>query len=149
MHGSAVVAPAQDELPDFPYLSHMSNYAITGSSDREFDEYVFFDGKQMVSLEGKKYSKEYSVKENSPIASQLQILRNYGNAVKAAGGAVVHEGECGTGCEGKGGRFETLKMSKDGREIWVEIEPSADGQWYRLNAIERGEMKQDVGAKGQ
>ena len=88
--GFAGVAHAEEALPDFPYLSHLANYYLHDSDDREFDEFSFFNGKEMVTVEGKKFAKKYSLKDGATQASELQITRNYANAAKAAGGEVLY-----------------------------------------------------------
>ena len=60
---------AQEALPDFPYLSHLPTYDLTDSNDRQFDEFSFFNGKEMVTVEGKFFSKRYSLKQGATPAS--------------------------------------------------------------------------------
>ena len=137
---------AQEALPDFPYLSHLPTYDLTDSNDRQFDEFSFFNGKEMVTVEGKFFSKRYSLKQGATPASPLQITRNYANAVKAAGGEVLYEGTADVeGIKDKNGdRMASLKLAKDGKEIWGEVLPFNLGNAYDLHAIEKGEMKQEV-----
>jgi OOP family OmpA-OmpF porin len=144
--GLVLQTHAEETLPDFPYLSHLSNYYLHDSADREFDEHSFFDGKQMVTVEGRLYAKNYSLKDGALQASELQITRNYVNAAKAQGGEVLYEGKTEVeGCKDKAGnRIATLKLNQDGKEIWIEIIPYNNGSNYYLNAIEKGQMKQDV-----
>ena len=144
--GLALVAHTEEALPDFPYLSHLANYYLHDSDDREFDEFSFFNGKEMVTVEGKKFAKKYTLKDGATQASEMQITRNYANAVKAAGGEVLYEGKADVeGLKGKSAnRIATLKLIKDGKEIWIEVIPINNGADYYLNAIEKGEMKQDV-----
>jgi OmpA-OmpF porin, OOP family len=142
------VGHADEALPEFPYLSHLTNYKLNNSDDREFDEFSFFDGKKMVNVEGRLYRKTYALKEGALEASPLQITHNYVNAVKAQGGEVLYEGK--TDAEGmkdkSGDRLATLRMHKDGKEIWIEVIPYNGGGSYYLNAIVKGEMKQEVAA---
>jgi outer membrane protein OmpA-like peptidoglycan-associated protein len=140
------VLHAQEALPDFPYLSHLPTYDLTDSNDRQFDEFSFFNGKEMVTVEGKFFSKRYSLKQGATPASPLQITRNYANAVKAAGGEVLYEGTADVeGIKDKNGdRMASLKLAKDGKEIWGEVLPFNLGNAYDLHAIEKGEMKQEV-----
>lgn len=140
----AGVAPAQKALPDFPYLSHLPDYSLDVSNDREFDEFSFFNGKEMVTVEGKKYAKRYNLKKGATAASELQVTRNYANAAKEAGGEVLYEGTAKVaGLKGKpANRIAVLKLINAGKEIWVEVIPGNKVYW--LNAIEKEEMKQDV-----
>jgi hypothetical protein len=52
-------------------------------------------------------------------ASELQVVRNYANALRAIGGTVLIDGACeGVKCEDYDGwAFVSLKTSKDGSEI--------------------------------
>jgi OOP family OmpA-OmpF porin len=79
----------------------------------------------------------YNVKRGvAPVPSALQIVRNYQNAVKAAGGQVLDDHP------GSGWHATTLRMKKDGKEIWIKIE--ARGNEYSLDLAEREAMQQDV-----
>jgi OOP family OmpA-OmpF porin len=143
--GEAVEA---SPLKDSPYFSGMPYYVLSASADKEFDAYTFFDGKKLVTVEGKLWSKEYWLKENAPSGSDLQITRNYANAVKGLGGAVFIDGFCdGDACGDKSAfRLMTGKLTKDGKEVWVEVVPHNDGSDYTLTVVEKEAMKQDVTA---
>jgi OOP family OmpA-OmpF porin len=135
-------------LTDSPYFSGMPNYMLGASSDKDFDAYEFFDGKKLVTVEGKLWSKEYWLQEKAPSASELQITRNYANAVKDLGGTVFIDGTCdGDACGDKSSfRLMSGKFTKNGKEIWVEVVPHNDGIDYLLIVVEKGTMKQDVTA---
>jgi OmpA-OmpF porin, OOP family len=135
-------------LTDSPYFSGMPNYMLGASSDKDFDAYDFFDGKKLVTVEGKLWSKEYWLQEKAPSGSDLQITRNYANAIKDLGGTVFIDGSCdGDACGDKSSfRLMTGKIAKNGKEIWVEVVPHNDGADYTLTLIEKGTMKQGVTA---
>jgi OmpA-OmpF porin, OOP family len=135
-------------LTDSPYFSGMPNYMLGASSDKDFDAYDFFDGKKMVTVEGRLWSKEYWLKEKAPSASDVQITRNYANAIKDLGGTVFIDGSCdGDACKEKSAfRLMTGKITKDSKEVWVEVVPHNDGSDYTLTVVEKGAMKQDVTA---
>jgi OmpA-OmpF porin, OOP family len=135
-------------LTDSPYFSGMPNYMLGASSDKDFDAYDFFDGKKLVTVEGKLWSKEYWLQEKAPSGSDLQITRNYANAIKDLGGTVFIDGACdGDACGDKSSfRLMTGKITKNGKEIWVEVVPHNDGADYTLTLIEKGTMKQGVTA---
>ena len=144
------IARAQEEPKDCPYFSAMPNYELGSSEDKEFDAHSFFNGKGLVSIEGKLWSKYYSLKEGATQASELQITRNYANALKAIGGTVYIEGLCeGEKCgDYEGWKFVSGKASKDGKEIWLEVAVYNSGQNYQMTVVEREAMKQDVSASG-
>ncbi len=140
---------AQDsEFEDTPYFSGMPNYKIIDAADKEFDKYNFFNGKNCATIEGKKFSRSYTLKEDAKQSSDLQISRNYSTAVKNMGGIVVFEGVCeGANCaENCGYQMMVGKVLKDNNEMWVEVVPFNDGNDYYLTIIVKEEMKQDVTA---
>jgi OOP family OmpA-OmpF porin len=136
---------------DNPYLSRMPNYLITDFEEKEFEAFQFCDGKALKTIEGK-YSKiYYEINENVTSASDLQISRNYANAVRNIGGTVLYEGTawesnceegnfCGTG------RLVTANIEKGNKELWVQISTCDNGNDYTLTMIEREAMKQDITA---
>jgi len=135
---------------DAPYFSGMPNYAIHTVSDKEFDAYRFYNGRDCTAVEGKKFYRGYSLKENALQASDLQITRNYANAVKAMGGAVLFEGECsGAECvQNCGYRMMVGRVKKGTSELWIEVIPFNDGYDYDLTLIEKEAMKQEVTYSG-
>ncbi len=147
---AAGFARAQEELKECPYFSGMPNYELSSSEDKEFDAHPFFNGKGVESVEGKLWSKYYGLKEGAAEASELQILRNYANALKAIGGTVFIAGSCETAACGEyeGWKLVSGKASRDGKEIWLEVAVYNGGQNYQLFVVEREAMKQDVTASG-
>jgi OmpA-OmpF porin, OOP family len=151
----AGITVAQDEenepkAKDTPYFSGMPNYKITDSYDQEFADYRFFNGKDCNTAEGKKSHRAYTLKEDAQPASELQISRNYANAVKEMGGTVVFEGLCeGADCaENCGYRMMVGKVVEGDNELWVEVVPFNDGNDYYITLIAKESMKQDVTASG-
>ncbi len=141
---------AQEVPKDFPYLSKMPNYELLAGDcdDKEFDAYKFFNGKKWVTVEGKFWARAYYLKEGATAASNLQIFRNYANAIKAAGGTAFFQG-----VPPEGGEYYSCydifcgKLQKGGKEVWVLVNPCNGGNDYMLYAIEAEAMKQDVAAK--
>ena len=143
------VAFSEEEgaLRDTPYFSAMPGYYVGEAADKEFDAYSFPDGKKNVRVEGRLWRKQYWLKENGRQASDLQIIRNYSNAIKAIGGKVLLEGTC-SDCEASGcsGNIVTGKATKGTKELWITLYPCNDGSDYTLVIIEKEAMKQDVTA---
>jgi outer membrane protein OmpA-like peptidoglycan-associated protein len=139
---------AQDsEFKDTPWFSGMPNFTIYDAKDIEFDNYNFFNGKNCTTVEGKKFIREYSVKEDAQKSSVVQIIRNYTNALKNMGGIVIYEGapqnaEC---AEYNGITMIVGKVVKEGNEMWVEV-ASLGGDDYHLTIVIKELMKQDVTA---
>jgi outer membrane protein OmpA-like peptidoglycan-associated protein len=139
---------AESEFKDTPYFTGMPSYKITDASDQEFADYRFYNGKNCTTIEGKKYYRAYTLKENAKQSSELQISRNYSNSIKSMGGTVVFEGQCsGADCaENCGGRMMVGKVTKEGNELWIEVAPFNDGNDYYLTLVVKEAMKQDVTA---
>jgi len=148
--GAFSAAGAESELKDTPYFTGMPNYKIADAADQEFADYRFFNGKNCTTVEGKKLHRAYTLGENAKQSSELQISRNYANAVKNMGGTIVFEGECsGADCaENCGYRMMVGKVIQGGNELWVEIVPFNGGGDYYLTVIAKEAMKQDVTASG-
>jgi outer membrane protein OmpA-like peptidoglycan-associated protein len=142
------VAGAESEFKDTPFFTGMPNYKITDATDQEFADYRFFNSKDCTTVEGKKHFRAYTLKENAKLSSDLQISRNYANAVKNMGGTIVFEGNCsGADCaENCGYRMMVGKVVKGGNELWLEIVPFNDGNDYYLTVVAKEAMKQDVSA---
>lgn len=136
---------AQDEPPitPIPYLSVMPNYIDSPQEDTEFDAFEFWNGKTMVRVEGKRWGHIYQVKEGAARASALQVHRNYINAVKAMGGTVVYDGK-----NQEGYPHLLLKASKQGKDIWIQINHDGEGYGFWIRMVEAEAMKQDVTASG-
>lgn len=135
---------------DAPYFSGMPNYTITEADDKEFDDFRFYNAKNCTTVEGKKFFRSYTLKENAKQASDLQISRNYANAVRNMGGTILFEGECsGVECaENCGYRMMVGKVKKGTSELWVEVVPFNEGYNYYLTLVEKEAMKQDVTYSG-
>jgi OOP family OmpA-OmpF porin len=144
-----VANQAQDdeEFKDTPWFSGMPNYYIYDAEDTEFDSYNFFNGKNCTSVEGRKFVRIYSLKEDAQKSSVIQIMRNYDNAIKSMGGTVIYEGAPQTAeCSDNNGiNMVVGKVVKDGNEMWAEI-VSFNGNDYYLTIILKELMKQDVTA---
>ena len=127
---------------DFPGISRMPGYYIDGASQAEFDSFTFpvtQNGKHAEqTVEGALYKISYVIKENTPATSTLQVIRNYQNAVRAAGGQVMNDasGDSGTW------RNTTLRLTKGDKELWILIEARSDH--HELTIIEKQAMAQKV-----
>ncbi|MGD0293064.1 MAG: OmpA family protein [Terracidiphilus sp.] len=139
----ASTAFGQTDVPgskDYPGISRMPGFYIKVFKEAQFDSYDFSvqeAGKEKKQpVEGHWYKYEYKSGPNTAPTSVLQIIRNFQNAARAAGGQVL--GEFPSSPE----LYTTLRLVKGGNEVWVEVD--AGGPWYTLNIIERQLMKQDV-----
>ncbi len=125
---------------DYPGITRMPGYFIYDYSELPFDAYTFTvkqgNGTKEEKVEGRKYTYRYNLKDGATMPSALQILRNYGNAARTAGGQVLYESEDTT----------TIRLAKSGKEAWIEVSTSniPSGMFIAMNIIEKEGMKQEV-----
>jgi OOP family OmpA-OmpF porin len=140
---TAAFAFGQTDLPeskDYPGISRMPGYYIANYQESPFDSYTFTvteGGREKEQpVEGRRYDFRYNLKENTTMPSQLQVVRNYQNAARTAGGQVLYNS----------GDATTLRLSKGGKEIWCSIQvcnvPS--GLCINMVIIEKQAMQQEV-----
>jgi outer membrane protein OmpA-like peptidoglycan-associated protein len=137
------IAAAQSDAPgshDPQGINRMSSYYIEDYQELDFDSYKFpvtVNGKSDdKTVEGKRINIRYNLKDNVATPSPLQVLRNYQNAVKAAGGQVVYQGEDST----------TLRFTKGDSETWAYLEVGnvPSGVPVMMTLIVKQAMKQEV-----
>lgn len=120
---------------DHPLFSRMPNFYLGGCKIKEYDQMDFIDEKENdIVVEGKLHEADYWIKEGFQAPSELQIIRNYKNAVLKIGGKVVKEysGEI------------YLTLSKDNKLYWINIDTANEGGAYDLRIMEKAEMTQDI-----
>jgi outer membrane protein OmpA-like peptidoglycan-associated protein len=124
---------------DHPLFTRMPGTYISDCKSSEFDARKWADpdtqGKTEVQVEGKYYLIQYyNQKEFVDKRSDLQVSRNYQNAMKKIGGSVYARWDEGP---------NTMKLLKDGKEIWAYVS-SYRGDQIRVEIIEKEAMKQEV-----
>jgi OOP family OmpA-OmpF porin len=121
-------------LPGF----HIEAYTASDFDSHEF--YVTEKGDRAErAVEGRKTVITYMLDEGRKPLSSLQIVRNYDNAVKPIGGRSLYENT------DPGNRMVTLRMDKDGNEVWLEV-TAAGGDGYVLTVVEKAALVQEVTA---
>lgn len=139
----ASLAPlhAQDDSEgskDPSLFTRMPNHYIYNYTDHEFDSYEFPVGQDRTqAVEGHYININYYSNENTQLPSGLQIIRNYTNAIKKIGGQIVFEFEDG------GYQNTTVKLVKDGKEVWAHVNAAGNGM-YSISIVEKQAMEQDV-----
>jgi OmpA-OmpF porin, OOP family len=120
---------------DHPLFTRMPGYWIHNCKQNQFDAHPFFTAKaKTTSVEGPLWSASYYPQSDlNPKPSEVQIRRNFENAVKKLGGAFV--------ASDKG--HDTYRIAKDGKEFWVDVTAEFTGK-YGLCIVEKGGMAQDV-----
>jgi OOP family OmpA-OmpF porin len=137
---------AEEVVKDTPYFSGMPNYRIDDSKDQEFGDYKFINGKTCTTVEGRKFFRAYTLKAGAKMASDLQITRNYANAVKSMGGTVIVEGPIPIGdcSENADDRVLIGQVKKPEYELWIEVAPFNGGNDYYQVIVVKELMKQTV-----
>ena len=125
----------------------MANYEIADGDDWNFDSRKLCVAKGEVEVEGKVYRRQYQLKEGAQTASDLQIIRNYANAVRSAGGQVLLEGNPPMNClVDVCGKVVTGKLNQGNSETWISVMPCNEGGDYTVWVIEKQAMVQEVTA---
>jgi OmpA-OmpF porin, OOP family len=138
--GLAPAAFAQEDVEggkDHPLITRMPGFYIAEYIEKEFDSVPFKDEKgQEVNVEGKYYYIDHLVKGGAKAPSDVQIFRNFINALQKIGGKVVYQTPTDL----------YMKVEKGGTVSWAHIAPYNGGNGYILEIIEKKAMSQDVKA---
>jgi OOP family OmpA-OmpF porin len=160
--GPALAQQDEAGCKDYPLFTRFPNMHIVGCESRQFDLRAFPTGPadkdgqtKPVEVEGSVQWINYELNEGATPPSGLQIMRNFENAAKKAGGTIEgqYPGWCkanydpermpdmGNGCLS----FAlTMKFVRGGKETWALLQVDQDGANYRMTVSEREAMKQDI-----
>jgi OOP family OmpA-OmpF porin len=134
------LAAPQAKVPDAagctdnPLFTRMQNMRIVTCKAIDFDRFAFKTGRGTESpVEGKRFDIKYQTDAGTVAPGPLAIIRNYQQAIAKIGGSVQYEDQ----------RFTTLKVSKDDKEVWVQVD-TAWGRGYLLTIVEKQAMVQEV-----
>jgi outer membrane protein OmpA-like peptidoglycan-associated protein len=150
----------QPGCKDYPLFNRMPNYHIIDCQSVEFDARKFPVGPPIgddqkpkhVEVEGARTLLLYELNEGAKEVSGLQVMRNFENAVKTAGGTVQgtypewckamveYDPRLGNGCTNWG---VSMKFVSPGKEIFAYMQVTGD-QSYGIQIVERQTMKQDI-----
>jgi outer membrane protein OmpA-like peptidoglycan-associated protein len=138
MGGIAFAQQDKKGCKDHPLFTRMPGTYIYDCKSSEFDGREYPDpdtqGKTKVQVEGKYYFIQYyNQKEFEGKRSDLQVSRNYSNAMKKIGGSVYEGRE----------DYTYMKLLKDGKEIWAYVQHYR-GDNIRVEIIEKEAMKQEI-----
>jgi outer membrane protein OmpA-like peptidoglycan-associated protein len=135
------ITSAQQDLAgskDYPMFSRWPGYYIMHYDHKKFDTYTYQLKDRKETVEGEKYYIDYSIKDGAEIAGNLEIIRNYENAIRKAGGTVLYTPEDKD--------YTIGKIVKEGKEIWVCVDPYQTGRYISLYIVERQSMEQTIQA---
>lgn len=144
---SAIGATDLAGSKDYPGLTRLHGYLITEYRESRFDSFDFTvttAGKETKqAVEGHRISYRFDFDSQAgaaqgPMASALEVLRNYQNAVRAAGGSVAYEAGSG------GDRITTLHFPKGDKDVWLMVHVVGGGSPYFLEIVEKQAMQQEV-----
>ena len=131
---------AQDDVEkakDHPLISRMPGYYIADYIEKEFDSVTMKDSKgKEVAVEGRHFYIDYLIKDDAKASSDVQILRNYINALQRIGGKVVYQEP----------EHLYMRVEKGGGTTWIHINPFNGGDGYDLYVVEAKAMAQYVAA---
>ncbi len=122
---------------DYPLFSRWPGYVLDNYEHKKFDAYEFKLKDAKETVEGEYYMIDYYRTKTSEAASELEIIRNYENAIRKAGGTVLYT---------SGKSYTIGKIVKEGKEIWVRVHPWNGGSGIEINIVERQAMEQTVQA---
>lgn len=133
---------------DHPLLTRYPDSYITEYT-KNYDATEFKVGPKNAAktqtVEGDTTTLRYFYESVEKQPSALQLIRNYQNAVKQIGGAVVYERLPG---ENDGGET-TMKVTTGGKDVWIKVTPDIFGApttSYQLVITEVAAMAQVVSA---
>ena len=120
---------------DHPAITRMPNSWLRSCTHSQFDSHAFPTGPgKTTTVEGELWTYNYYPQPTTGAkASELQIVRNFENAVKAQGGTVV----------GADRSRHTFKLARDGNEIWIDLWAEFTGK-YGMTVVQKQAMTQDV-----
>jgi outer membrane protein OmpA-like peptidoglycan-associated protein len=124
---------------DHPLFTRMPGYWIQNCTEKQYDERAFDVGSgKKETIGGPTWTIRYYPQAKATPASEIQILRNFENAVAKAGGTVLSSPKS----------RRTFKVARDDKEVWVELWADFTGK-YGFTIIERAAMAQDIVADAE
>jgi OOP family OmpA-OmpF porin len=123
---------------DHPMFSRMPGYQITEYEAQDFSAYEFRTEPEK-RVEGRYWQISYEIKEGAKKAGPIQIGRNYTDPIVKRGGQKLSED-----LDAGGGSTVARLPVAAGKNLWLEIDVSNDGEMYELTVVEEAGLKQDV-----
>lgn len=120
---------------DHPAFTRMPDYWIYACQQKQFEAYSFVVGKgKTETIEGQYWKIAYRPQNALAMKpSELQIQRNFENAVQKQSGTVLWSEK---------GR-STFRLNREGLEIWVELRTDFTSG-YALFIVQKSGMAQDI-----
>ncbi|HEU5161678.1 MAG TPA: OmpA family protein [Thermoanaerobaculia bacterium] len=126
--------PGCKDDPLFP--TRMPNYRIEQCETKSFDFHDFFTLKPPKKrVEGELTFITYTVDRREDEASDIEVIRNYENALKKIGAKIQ-------GVDPRGGWWVNGTLTVDGKEVWAEAQKGNGKIWLRI--VRTKEMEQTI-----
>ena len=120
---------------DHPLLTRMPDFYIQDCETKEFNQMDFVNEQgNDITVEGKKYYISHYINEDVQPPSEIQILRNFENAIQRIGGTKIYEY----------GSDIYLKLEKGNVITWINVHTWNGGAGYDINILEEASMAQDI-----
>ena len=125
---------------DHPLFNRIPGTWIHNCTQKAFDAHTFPVAKgKTTPVEGRKWVLTYYPQADAKEKpSELQVLRNFENAVTKLGGTAVFVDKT----------KETLKLTQNGKEVWIEVWAEFTGK-YGLTIVEKAAMEQAIVANAE
>ncbi len=122
------------------FPTRMPGYVIDSCEQKEYDTQEFWALKgPRFPVEGKKTFISYKWPEaGNPTLAPLEVVRNYEAAIQKIGGTTVNLRPSGPDA------FVNAKIVKDGKEVWVQVNPRGGARYIWLVIIEKKVMEQHI-----
>ena len=128
---------------DHPAVPRFPGFYIDDFASQSFNRHEFITGVnartgeyQVSAKEGKYLKNTYFLKEGARNPSVIEVIRNYENAFRRAGGALVWSSL---------DDYKATYRQKDGAgERWIEVELNSSADWMRMTVIDVSAMEQKV-----
>lgn len=125
-----------EDCKDHPMFTRMPGFYIN-SCENNWNAVEFWIGEdKTVNVEGDKTFLSYYLMDGANKPSDLQIQRNFQNAVKSIGGTLVFQY----------GELNTFKLIKGSQETWIQVSTHDTGGSYDLTIVTKKAMTQDITA---
>ena len=134
LHASAWAAA----VAEYPLFSRIEGFEFESNSKAvQFSSKKFRSGAKSSDttvVEGKFFDMRYRLAKGREAPGSLHIIGNLVAATEKAGGKVLYQTK----------NAATLNLQQSGKDIWVDVSAAANGNWYYLRIIEKGELAQEV-----
>lgn len=135
---TSIVAQDADGCKEHPFFSRMPNFFISDCSQK-FDKLDYYDANgEIASKEGELTIISYSFPDDESlnVPSQLQVIRNYENAITKLGGKKIYVDK----------QNLTYSLKKNSKEYIICIEMTNANIIHKLYVLEVGLMVQEITA---